>query len=124
MVLTNVYGVALTARAALPSLVESGGHLVLMGSVSGRVTVQGSLYSATKWAVTGMAQAIRAEVHRSGVRVTVIQPGKVVTPFFTGTPPPDCLETEDVVAAVNYAISQPPHVDVNEVLLRSIDQHR
>lgn len=124
MVLTNVYGVALTARAALPSLVESRGHLVLMGSVSGRVTIAGSLYSATKWSVTGMAQAIRAELHRSRVRVTVIQPGKVATPFFEDAPPPDCIQPEDVVAAVSYAISQPPHVDVNEVLLRPIDQHR
>jgi NADP-dependent 3-hydroxy acid dehydrogenase YdfG len=124
MVLTNVYGVALTARAALPHLVDSTGHLVLMGSVAGRMTIDGSLYSATKWAVTGMAQAIRAELHGTGVRVTVVQPGKVVTPFFEGDPPPDCLETEDVVGAVRYAISQPPSVDVNEVVLRPIDQHR
>ena len=124
MILTNVWGVALTARAALPHLVDSTGHLVLMGSVAGRVTIDGSLYSATKWAVTGMAQAIRAEVHRTGVRVTVIQPGKVVTPFFEGDPPPDCLETDDVVGAVRYAVSQPTSVDVNEIVLRSIDQHR
>lgn len=124
MILTNVYGVALTARATLPRLVDSTGHLVLMGSVAGRVTIDGSLYSATKWAVTGMAQALRAELHRTGVRVTVIQPGKVVTPFFAGDPPPDCLETDDVVAAVRYAVSQPAGVDVNEIVLRPIDQHR
>lgn len=113
-----------TARVTLPHLVDSRGHLVLMGSVGGKVTIDGSLYSATKWAVTGMAQAIRAEVHTTGVRVTVIQPGKVATPFFEGAPPPDCVEPEDVVAAVAYAISQPPRVDVNEVVLRPIDQHR
>jgi NADP-dependent 3-hydroxy acid dehydrogenase YdfG len=124
MVLTNVYGVALTARATLPHLVNARGHLLLMGSVAGRVTIAGSLYSATKWAVTGMAQALRAELHTTGVRVTVIQPGKVVTPFFGGDPPQDCLETDDVVAAVRYAVSQPPSVDVNEVVLRPIDQHR
>lgn len=124
IVLTNVYGVALTARAALPRLVDTTGHLVLMGSVAGRVTIDGSLYSVTKWAVTGMAQAIRAELHSTGVRVTVIQPGKVATPFFDGDPPPDCLETDDVVAAVRYAVSQPPSVDVNEIVLRPIDQHR
>jgi len=124
MVLTNVYGVALTARAVLPHLVDSTGQLVLMGSVAGRVTIDGSLYSATKWAVTGMAHAIRAELHRTGVRVTVVQPGKVVTPFFEGDPPPDCLETDDVVAAVRYAVTQPPSVDVNEIVLRPIDQYR
>lgn len=124
MVLTNVYGVALTVRAALPRLVETTGHLVLMGSVAGRVTIAGSLYSATKWAITGMAQAIRAELHGTGVRVTAIQPGKVATPFFEGDPPPDCLATDDVVAAVRYAVSQPAEVDVNEIMLRPIDQHR
>jgi NADP-dependent 3-hydroxy acid dehydrogenase YdfG len=124
MVLTNVYGVALTARAALPDLVATTGHLLLMGSVSGRVTIDGSLYSATKWAVTGMGQAIRAEVHGTGVRVTVVEPGKVATPFFQGDPPPDCLRTDDVVAAVRYAIAQPRSVDVNEIVLRPIDQHR
>lgn len=124
MILTNVYGVALTARVTLPRLVDSTGHLVVIGSVAGRVTIDGSLYSATKWAITGMAQAIRAELHRTGVRVTVVQPGKVATPFFDGDPPPDCLATEDVVAAVRYAIGQPADVDVNEIVLRPIDQHR
>src|SRR5262249_25349921 len=52
MVLANVLGPALTARAALPALVASTGHLVLTGSAAGRTTRPGSLYSATKWAVT------------------------------------------------------------------------
>ena len=60
-VLTNVYGTALTARAVLPHLARSRGHLILTGSVAGRVTVPGQLYSATKWAVTAIAQSIRAE---------------------------------------------------------------
>jgi NADP-dependent 3-hydroxy acid dehydrogenase YdfG len=123
MVLTNVYGVALTARATLPHLVASTGHLVLMGSVAGRITLPGSLYAATKWAVTGMGQAIRAELHGTGVRVTVVEPGRVATPFFA-EPPTDALETDDVVAAVMYAIDQPPHVDVNEIMLRPISQRR
>jgi NADP-dependent 3-hydroxy acid dehydrogenase YdfG len=61
MVLTNVYGTALTARAVLPHLARSRGHLILTGSVAGRVTGPGQLYSATKWAVTAIAQSIRAE---------------------------------------------------------------
>jgi NADP-dependent 3-hydroxy acid dehydrogenase YdfG len=65
-----------------------------------------------------LAQAIRAEVHGAGVRVTTIQPGKVATPFFDGDPPPDCLEADDVVAAVRYAASQSAGVDVNEIVLR------
>ena len=72
---TNVLGPALTARAVLPALVRSGGHLLLTGSVAGRVTRPGSLYSATKWAVSALAAAIRAECVGTGVRVTLIQPG-------------------------------------------------
>jgi NADP-dependent 3-hydroxy acid dehydrogenase YdfG len=77
MVLTNVYGTALVARATLPTLVQCRGHLIFTGSVTGRITVPGQLYSATKWAVTAMAQSIRAEVTSTGVRVTLIQPGLV-----------------------------------------------
>ena len=58
MVLTNVYGTALTARAVLPHLVATRGHLVITGSVAGLVMVPGQLYSATKWAVTAMARSI------------------------------------------------------------------
>ena len=83
MVLTNVYGAALTIRATIPALRESRGHLLLTGSVAGRVALPGSLYSCTKWAVTAMAQAARQELDdNSGVRVTLIEPGMVATPFF------------------------------------------
>ena len=75
MVQTNVLGTALTARAVLPVLAETGGHLLLTGSVAGRVLVPGSLYSATKWAVSALAASIRAECVGTGVRVTLIQPG-------------------------------------------------
>ena len=57
MVLTNVYGAALTIRATRDALIETKGHLLLTGSVAGRRALQGSLYSATKWAVTGMGEA-------------------------------------------------------------------
>ena len=70
MVLTNVYGCALTIRATLPALKESKGHLLLTGSVAGRRALPGSLYSATKWAVTAMGEAARQELDDTGVRVT------------------------------------------------------
>jgi NADP-dependent 3-hydroxy acid dehydrogenase YdfG len=123
MVLTNVCGPAYTARATLPALVRSGGHLVLTGSAAGRGVRPGSLYSATKWAVTGLAQAIRAESVDTGVRVTLIQPGLVDT---GGIPPERAadpkLQPEDVGRAVMYAVSQPPTVDVNEILVRPVGQ--
>ena len=121
MVLTNVLGPALTIRATLPALRETRGHLLLTGSVAGRRALPGSLYSATKWAVTAMGEAARLELDGSGVRVTLIEPGTVDTPFFddrvTGA-----LEPDDVARAVMYAVGQPPHVDVNEILVRPTAQ--
>ncbi|HET9545762.1 MAG TPA: SDR family oxidoreductase [Gaiellaceae bacterium] len=121
MVLTNIYGAALTLRATFPALKASRGHLLLTGSVAGRRVLSGSLYSATKWAVTAMGEAARQELDGTGVRVTLIEPGTVATPFFDD-PVTDALEPEDVARAVLYAVGQPPHVDVNEVLVRPTAQ--
>jgi NADP-dependent 3-hydroxy acid dehydrogenase YdfG len=121
MVLTNVYGAALTIRATLPALKESRGHLLLTGSVAGRRALPGSLYSATKWAVTAMGESARQELQDTGVRVTVVEPGMVDTPFFDN-PVSDALHPEDVARAVMFAVSQPPHVDVNEILIRPTAQ--
>jgi NADP-dependent 3-hydroxy acid dehydrogenase YdfG len=122
MVLTNVYGAALTIRATLPALKESKGHLLLTGSVAGRRALPGSLYSATKWAITGMGESLRQELNDTGVRVTVIEPGMVDTPFFQSGAADWALKPEDVARAVMFAVSQPPHVDVNEILVRSTGQ--
>ena len=121
MVLTNVYGAALTIRATLPALKDSNGHLLLTGSVAGRRALPGSLYSATKWAVTAMAEAARQELDGSGVRVSLIEPGMTDTPFFDRRPS-DALEPDDIARIVIFTLSQPPHVDVNEVLVRPTAQ--
>ena len=121
MVLTNVYGAALTIRATLPALRESRGHFLLTGSVAGRRALPGSLYSCTKWAVTAMGEALRQEVDGSGIRVTLVEPGMVDTPFFDNRPQ-NALEPDDIARAVMFAIAQPPHVDVNEVLIRPTAQ--
>jgi NADP-dependent 3-hydroxy acid dehydrogenase YdfG len=118
MVLTNVYGAALTIRASVDALRESRGHLLLTGSVAGRKVVPGSLYSCTKWAVTAMSEAARLELHGSGVRVTLLSPGTVKTPFYDDPVGGDQLVPEDVARAVMFALGQPPHVDVNEILMR------
>jgi NADP-dependent 3-hydroxy acid dehydrogenase YdfG len=118
MVLTNVYGAALTIRASVDALRESRGHLLLTGSVAGRKVVPGSLYSCTKWAVTAMSEAARLELHGSGVRVTLLSPGTVRTPFYDDPVGGDQLVPEDVARAVMFALGQPPHVDVNEILMR------
>src|SRR4051794_1966333 len=112
MVLTNVLGVAYTIRAALPAVRESRGHMVLTSSVAGRRSLPGSLYSASKHAVTAMGEALRQELNDSGVRTTVIEPGMVDTPFFDERPE-GALEPDDVARAVLFTVQQPPHVDVN-----------
>jgi len=122
MILTNVYGAALTIRATLPGLKESKGHLLLTGSVAGRRTIPGSLYSATKHAVHAMGESARLELDGTGVRVTIIAPGIVDTPFFENVPLDAPLEPDDVARAVLFALSQPPHVDVNEILVRPTAQ--
>src|SRR5437588_1474034 len=121
MVLTNVYGAALTIRATLPALKDSRGHLLLTGSVAGRRVLPGSLYSATKWAITAMGESARQDLSDTGVRVTVIEPGMVDTPFFEQRPTA-ALEPDDVARAVMFAVSQPPHVDINEILVRPTAQ--
>jgi NADP-dependent 3-hydroxy acid dehydrogenase YdfG len=121
MVLTNVLGVALTIRATLPSVKEARGHYVLMSSVAGRRALAGSLYSATKFAVTGMGEALRQDLNGTGVRVTLIEPGMVDTPFFDN-PVSDALEPDDIARAVLFAVSQPERMDVNEILIRPTAQ--
>jgi NADP-dependent 3-hydroxy acid dehydrogenase YdfG len=123
MVGANVLGPALTARAVLPMLAATGGHLLLTGSVAGRVLRPGSLYSATKWAVSAMAASIRAECVGTGVRVTLIQPGLTDTgPVSPGREADPKLAPGDVARAVLYAVSQPAGVDVSEIVIRPVGQ--
>ncbi|MCW2962285.1 MAG: family oxidoreductase [Thermoleophilia bacterium] len=118
MVLTNVLGAAYTLRAALPALTAAKGDAVLTSSVAGRRVLPGSLYSATKHAVTAMAEAVRLEYAEQGVRVTSIEPGMVDTPFFDDGAPEWALADEDVANAVLYALSQPPRATVTTITLR------
>ena len=122
MIDTNVFGAALSIRAALAHFKSEGaGHMLLTSSVAGRRSLPGSLYSATKFAVTAMGYALRAEIADSDIKVTLIEPGAVDTAFFEGTPQ-HSLDADDVARAVMFALTQPPTVDVNEILLRPIRQ--
>ncbi len=117
MLLTNVYGVALTLRYSLEALKASRGHVLLTGSAAGRFVIPGSMYGASKWAVTGIGMNLREELRGTGVRVTLVEPGMVDTPLFD-EPPDYALQPEDIARAVVYALSQPAHVDLNEILIR------
>jgi NADP-dependent 3-hydroxy acid dehydrogenase YdfG len=126
MVLTNVLGPALTIRAVLPHFLENDrGHFLITSSVAGRRALPGSLYSATKHAATAMGEALRQELRQMHgnmtVRVTLIEPGMVDTPFFDNKPE-RALEPEDIAAAVMFALGQSPRVDVNEILVRPVAQ--
>ena len=121
MVLTNVLGCAYTIRATIDAVKAASGHMLLTSSVAGRIAIPGSLYSSTKWAVTGMGQSLRGELAGTGVRVTLIEPGMVDTPFFDDRPQ-GALHEDDIANAVMYAVSQPPHVDVAEVLVSPVQR--
>jgi NADP-dependent 3-hydroxy acid dehydrogenase YdfG len=121
MVLTNVYGAALTIRATIPALRAARGHLLLTGSIAGRRVMPG-LYSCTKHAVTAMAEAARQDLDGSGVRVTLLSPGTVETPFWDAGAPGDSLTADDVADLVLHAVTRPPHVDVNEIMVRPVTQ--
>jgi NADP-dependent 3-hydroxy acid dehydrogenase YdfG len=122
MIDTNVFGAALSIRASLGHFrKQNSGHLLLTSSIAGRRTLPGSLYSATKHAVTAMGEALRAEVAETDIKVTLIEPGAVDTPFFDN-PVSNALEADDIARAVMFALTQPPRVDVNEILVRPIHQ--
>ncbi len=128
---TNVLGVAYTIRAVLPPMREQGnGHIVLLASVSGRETYAGEpIYIASKWAIVGLGGALRKETVGSGVRVTLIEPGLVDTPLARSNPFAQTLmetvtplQDDDVARAVAYALLQPPHMAINEIVLRPVVQ--
>jgi NADP-dependent 3-hydroxy acid dehydrogenase YdfG len=127
MVLTNVLGPALTIRSTLPHLLERGsGHYVVTSSIAGRRVLPGSLYSATKFAATAIGEALRQELRGrddgKNIKVTLIEPGMVDTDFFDNRPGDTALKDEDIARTVEFALEQPPRVDLNEILIRPITQ--
>ncbi|MEO1522520.1 MAG: SDR family oxidoreductase [Cyanobacteria bacterium J06633_2] len=113
---TNILGVAYTLRASLEEIKKSKGHVIITGSIAGRKTLRGSMYSASKWAVSAIGYNLREEMRGTGVRVTLIEPGMVDTPFFDD-PKPDALRPDDVARTVLFALSQPPSVDISELVV-------
>ncbi|WP_246527162.1 SDR family oxidoreductase [Pseudarthrobacter albicanus] len=121
MVLTNVYGPAILAKAALPQLTANRGHMVLMGSTAGRKVYPGNLYTATKWAVTGYAESLRQQLVGTGIRVLHIAPGHVDTPLWKDAPDA-AITPESVAETMLWALAQPPGVDVSEITVRATGQ--
>ncbi|MGC0423769.1 NADP-dependent 3-hydroxy acid dehydrogenase YdfG [Streptomyces ambofaciens] len=123
MVLTNVLGPALLAHAALPHLEATGGRLVLVGSVAGLKNSPANLYSATKWATTGLAENLRLHATPRGIGVTLVNPGMIDTPFWQGADvPPFALSPQPIAEAIRFALDQPAGVDLNTLTIRPVGQ--
>lgn len=123
MVLTNVLGPVLLVRAALEELERTSGRVVVVGSVAGHKNSPGNLYSATKWATTGLAENLRMELASSGIGVTLVSPGVVDTGFYPDGPPLATVLTGNHVAdVIRWCLDQPEGVDVNTVVVRPTGQ--
>jgi NADP-dependent 3-hydroxy acid dehydrogenase YdfG len=127
MVLTNVLGPALTIRATLPHMLERGdGHYLITSSVAGRRPLPGSLYSATKFAATAIGENLRQELRQMDdndrIKVTLIEPGITDTEFFDDKPAEWALRDEDIAREVLHALTAPPGVEINEILIRPTAQ--
>lgn len=110
----NIWGLMMTAKAALPELRKRRGHFVVTGSAAGARHIPGSIYGASKWFARGFAGNLALEMAEWGGRCTLLAPGMADTPFFDA-PKPEALRPEDVARAALYALEQPPQVDVREI---------
>ncbi|HDC3465451.1 TPA: SDR family oxidoreductase [Staphylococcus aureus] len=124
MIDVNIKGTLYTAQAALPTMLEqSSGHLINIVSISGfEVTKSSTIYSATKAAVHTITQGLEKELAKTGVKVTSISPGMVDTAITAAYNPSDRkkLDPQDIAEAVLYALTQPKHVNVNEITVRPV----
>ena len=138
MVDTNLLGSMYTVHAALPHLLRRKGAVVQISSTSGRTaTAASGVYAATKFGITAFSEALRQEVTAQGVRVIVVEPGFVATELTSHITDPSIqamaknlaesmrtLQPEDIADAVLYAVTQPEHIAINEILIRPTDQTR
>jgi NADP-dependent 3-hydroxy acid dehydrogenase YdfG len=142
MIDINLKGLLYMTDAALPHLLEGAGDsergvtdIVNISSVAGRVASAGAgVYNLTKHGVGAMSEALRQEVSRKGVRITIIEPGAVSTELVDHLRPEvrdsvrarfddiKALEAHDIAEAIEYAVTRPAHVSVNEILIRPTAQ--
>ncbi|SDO54602.1 SDR family NAD(P)-dependent oxidoreductase [Geodermatophilus sp. DSM 45219] len=139
MVDTNVMGLMYMTHAAIDGMLEQGsGDVVNISSTAGRTARAGAgVYNASKWAVNAFSESLRQEVTARGVRISLVEPGAVETELRSHITQPEAkaaalahaesmrsLQPDDVARAILYVVTQPPHVAVNEVLVRPTDQER
>jgi NADP-dependent 3-hydroxy acid dehydrogenase YdfG len=139
MLSTNVLGLMYMTHAAIDGMVEQGsGDIVNISSVAGRTARLGAgVYNASKWAVNAFSESLRQEVTGRGVRISLVEPGAVATELREHITQAEAkaaadqhatsirsLQSDDIARAILYVVTQPPHVAVNEVLVRPTDQER
>jgi NADP-dependent 3-hydroxy acid dehydrogenase YdfG len=139
MIDVNVRGVIYCTAAVIPHMVaKKSGHIVNMSSIAGRVVFpSGTVYCATKHAVTAFSEGLRQEFsQRAGIRVTCIEPGVVDTElnntitdaalakFVESTKQMEALKAQDIANAIVFAVDSPHYVNVNEIMLRPTTQER
>jgi NADP-dependent 3-hydroxy acid dehydrogenase YdfG len=135
----NVLAPMVSAQAALPGMrARGGGSIINISSTAGRIANPNvSGYSASKFGIVAFSESLRREVYKDKIRVCVIEPGVVETELREHIPHAGTkqaidawaaamrqLQPEDVANAVLYVATQPPHVNVNEILMRPTDQER
>ena len=138
MIETNIFGVLHMTKRILPSMIERGqGHIVMLGSIAGHETYHGgSVYCASKRGLISITEGLRIETRGTGIRVTSVDPGMVETEFslvrfkgdteragavYTGTRP---LHGEDIADCIEFALSRPAHVCIDNMLVMPTDQVR
>ena len=139
MIDVNIKGVLYCTSAVIPYMLDKkSGHIVNISSVAGRIVFAGgSVYCATKHAITAFSEGLRKELSPEyKIRVTCIEPGAVSTELLEtitdesmaghiqATKNMETLQSEDIANAVLYAIQAPNHVNVNEILIRPTEQER
>ena len=137
MIDVNIKGVLYSTAAVITHMKEKkSGHIVNLSSVAGRVVfASGSVYCATKFAIAAFSEGLRKEFSaRTNIRVTSIEPGVVDTElndtitedslkgFVENAKKMEALHAEDIANAILYAVESPPHVNVNEILIRPTTQ--
>ena len=139
MIDVNIKGVLYCTGAVVSHMLENkSGHIINISSVAGRIVFPaGSVYCATKHAITAFSEGLRQELSvRKNIRVTCIEPGVVATEltntitdeslqgFVENAKKMESLQAEDIANAIVYAIESPNHVNVNEILIRPTTQDR
>jgi len=139
MIDVNIRGVLYCTAAVITTMMnKNSGHIVNISSIAGRIVYPaGSVYCATKHAVTAFSEGLRQEFsQRSNIRVTCIEPGVVTTElintitdkalekYVEKTRQMEALQAEDIANAIIFAVQAPHHVNVNEILIRPMTQER